>query len=102
MAYAMVVDYGMRLADTSVEALSRGFDEYRCRHYTAWLDTMDILIGPYASALVRAVVPIIAANMDTVGTFEMARALARQEHAGDLVALPDINKSLPHLLFPTL
>jgi ABC-type branched-subunit amino acid transport system substrate-binding protein len=37
----------------------RGSKTAAARAYAAWLDSMDLLIGPYASGLVRAVAPLV-------------------------------------------
>ena len=37
----------------------RGSKTAVARAYAAWLDSMDLLIGPYASGLVRAVAPLV-------------------------------------------
>ena len=37
----------------------RGSKTATARAYAAWLNSMDLLIGPYASGLVRAVAPLV-------------------------------------------
>jgi ABC-type branched-subunit amino acid transport system substrate-binding protein len=37
----------------------RGSTTAAARAYAAWIDSMDLLIGPYASGLVRAVAPLV-------------------------------------------
>ena len=37
----------------------RGSRQAAIAAYGAWLDTVDLLIGPYASGLVRAIVPLV-------------------------------------------
>ena len=48
-------DAGVRL--TVVD--DRGSRQAAIEAYSSWLDTVDLLIGPYSSGLVRAVVPLV-------------------------------------------
>lgn len=88
----------MRTEDVARAAAGRSFTAFRMPHidYDVKLDFKDVLLRPKRSTLRSRVevdlnrtfkfrnskatytgVPIIAANMDTVGTFEMAEVLAK-------------------------
>jgi branched-chain amino acid transport system substrate-binding protein len=72
-------------ADTSGARLTlvddRGSKDAALRAYSAWLDSADLLIGPYASGLVRAIAPLVR---------EAGRVLWNHGGSADDLAQPGI------------
>jgi branched-chain amino acid transport system substrate-binding protein len=63
----------------------RGLREAALRAYRTWLDSVDLLIGPYASGLVRAIAPLVR---------EAGRVLWNHGGSADDLAQPGV-ASLP-------